>query len=517
MQENPVPVNALTKAEVEFGMDKYELLIGGDWEKPHSGRYETALNPSNGQEVAIYAMADRVDAEKAVEACRQAFEGGEWSELPINKRAQVLGKAAEIMIQRSEELAQLEMANGGKPLRQASFFDVPISTACIQYYATLETKGLRRRVEQPDFPGTYGIIDHEPYGVVAAIVPWNLPLLMAAWKAAPALLAGNSVALKPSFLTPLSALRFGEILYEAGLPRGTLSVIPGPGGEVGSELASSGGVDLLSFTGSTETGKEVMRLASSNVKKVVMELGGKSPNIVLGDADVDRAVKASMFGVFLHSGQLCESGTRLLLSEQVYEEFMKRMKARVESMRMGPTDSMETDIGPVISREQLRRVESYIESGKNEGASMVTGGALNDQGLESGNYVKPTIFEDLRPEMKIWKEEIFGPVLSVMKFKDEDEAVKIANDTIYGLASGVWSSSIERALKVGSRIRAGTVWINDYHLLTSYAPRGGYKQSGFGRELGEDGLYEYMQTKHYFVNEGGDIEETAYSLVSAEI
>lgn len=498
-------------------LDKYELLIGGDWEKPQNGRYETAINPSDGQEVAIYAMADRVDTAKAVDVARQAFENGEWSNLPIYKRARVLKKAAEIMIQRAEELARLEMSNGGKPLRQASFFDVPISTACVEYYATLETKGLMRRIEQPDFPGTYGIIDHEPYGVVGAIAPWNLPLLMAAWKAAPALLAGNAVVLKPSFLTPLSALRFGEILYEAGLPRGTLSVIPGPGREVGSELAASKNVDVLSFTGSTETGKEVMRLASSNVKKVLMELGGKSPNIVFEDSDLDRAVKGSMFGVFLHSGQLCESGTRLLLSEQVYDEFMKRMKTRVESMRVGPTDSMETDIGPVISKEQLNKVESYIASGKTEGATMLSGGALNDPKLKMGNYVKPTIFVDVSPEMKIWREEIFGPVLSVMKFKNEDEAIRIANDTMYGLAAGVWSSNLDRAMRVGSRIRAGTVWINDYHLLTTYAPRGGYKQSGFGRELGEDGLVEYMQTKHYFVNDGGELEETAYSLVGAEV
>ena len=493
------------------------MLLGGDWERPHSGKYETAINPSNGQEVAIYAMADRSDTAKAVDLARQAFENGEWSELPIGKRARVLKNAAEIMIQRAEELAQLEMSNGGKPIRQASFFDVPISTGCMDYYATLETKELRRRIEQPDFPGTYGIIDHEPYGVVAAIAPWNLPLLMAAWKAAPALLAGNSVVLKPSFPTPLSALKFGEILYEAGLPRGTLSVVPGTGGEVGSELAASKNVDVLSFTGSTETGKEVMRLASSNVKKVLMELGGKSPNIVLGDAEIDRAVKGAMFGVFLHSGQLCESGTRLLISEQIYDAFMRKMKARAESMRLGPTDSMETDIGPVVSKEQLTRVESYIASGKSEGATMFSGGALNDQRLKAGNYVKPTIFVDVSPEMKIWREEIFGPVLSVMKFKDEDEAIRIANDTIYGLAAGVWSSNVERAMRVGGRIRAGTVWINDYHLLTTYAPRGGYKQSGFGRELGEDGLYEYMQTKHYFVNDGGELEETAYSLVSAVV
>jgi acyl-CoA reductase-like NAD-dependent aldehyde dehydrogenase len=496
-------------------LDRYELLLGGEWHEPHSGKYETAINPSNGNEVALYALADKNDTDEAIDIAKKAFQEGGWSELPLNKRANVLRKAAEIMIQRAEELAQLEMANGGKPLRQATFFDVPISTACMDYYATLEAKELQKRIEQPDFPGTYGIIDHEPYGVVAAIVPWNLPLLVASWKAAPALLAGNSVVLKPSYLTPLSALKFGEILYEAGLPHGTLSVTPGTGREVGAELASSKDVDVLSFTGSTETGKEVMRLASSNVKKVLLELGGKSPNIVFEDADLDRAVKGTMFGVFLHSGQLCESGTRLLLSEKIYDTFMERMKARVDSMRIGPTDSMETDIGPLISKEQLGRVESYITGGQSEGAKMLLGGPVTDQTLKAGYYVRPTIFIDVRPGMKIWKEEIFGPVLSVMKFKDEDEAIRIANDTMYGLAAGVWSSNVERALRVGSRVRAGTVWINDYHLLTTYAPRGGYKQSGFGRELGEDGLYEYMQTKHYFVNESGELEETAYSLISA--
>jgi acyl-CoA reductase-like NAD-dependent aldehyde dehydrogenase len=500
-----------------LALDRYELLLGGEWEKSHSERYGTAMNPSNGTAIALYAMADKDDTSKAIDLAKDTFERGEWSKLSLDKRAKVLKKASEIMIQRAEELAQLEMANGGKPLRQASFFDVPISQGCVGYYAAFEARELQKKVEQPDFPGTYGIIDHEPYGVVAAIVPWNLPLLIASWKVAPALLAGNSVVLKPSYLTPLSALKLGEILYQAGLPRGTLSVIPGSGKEVGSELASNNNVDVLSFTGATETGKEVMRLASNNVKRVLMELGGKSPNIVLADADIDRAVKGSMFGIFLHSGQLCESGARLLLSEDIYEEFIEKMKIRVDSMRVGPTDSMETDIGPLISKEQFSRVESYIASGHSEGATMLSGGPLNDQRLKGGYYVKPTIFTDVRPEMKIWKEEIFGPVLSVMKFSNEDEAVRIANDTMYGLASGVWSSNVEKALQIGSRIRAGTVWINDYHLLTTYAPRGGYKQSGFGRELGEEGLYEYMQTKHYFVNAGGELEETAYSLISAVV
>jgi acyl-CoA reductase-like NAD-dependent aldehyde dehydrogenase len=498
-------------------LDKYELLLGGEWKKPHSGKYEVAMNPSNGNGVAEYAAADKTDTQEAIDIAREAFERGEWSQLSFSERAGVLRKATEIMKKEAEELSWLEMANGGKPLRQASFFDVPISTACLEYYATLEALEKRRNIEQPDFPGTFGIIDHEAYGVVAAIVPWNLPLLMASWKAAPALLAGNSIVLKPSYLTPLSALEFGRIMYDAGLPRGILSVVPGTGREVGSELACSKHVDVLSFTGSTETGKEVMRLASSNVKKVLLELGGKSPNIVFDDADIDRAVSGTMFGVFLHSGQLCESGTRLLLSEEIYDKFTKELRTRTESMRLGPTDSMETDIGPLISKEQLGRVESYIAGGKEEGATMLTGGPLNDPRLRAGHYVKPTIFTDVRPEMKIWQEEIFGPVLSIMKFKNEEEVIRIANDTMYGLAAGVWSSNVERALRVGSRIRAGTVWINDYHLLTSYAPRGGYKQSGFGRELGEDGLYEYMQTKHYFVNEGGDLEETAYSLVSAEV
>jgi acyl-CoA reductase-like NAD-dependent aldehyde dehydrogenase len=496
-------------------LDKYELLLGGDWEKPHSGKYESAMNPSNGEVVAEYASADKIDTQKAIDIAREAFEKGEWSGLSISKRAGVLRKATKIMEKKAEDLSQLEMANGGKPLRQASFFDVPISTACMEYYATLEVGEAQRKIEQPDFPGTFGLIDREPYGVVAAIVPWNLPLLMASWKTAPALLSGNSIVLKPSYLTPLSALEFGRIMYEAGLPRGTLSVVPGTGREVGSELAGSKQVDVLSFTGSTETGKEVMRLASSNVKKVLLELGGKSPNIVFDDADIDRAVSGTMFGVFLHSGQLCESGTRLLLSEEIYDMFMRKMQTKTESMRVGRTDSMETDIGPLISKEQLSRVESYIASGKGEGAKMLTGGPVNDQRLQAGYYVKPTIFTDVRPEMKIWQEEIFGPVLSVMKFKSEEEAIRVANDTMYGLAAGVWSSNVERALRVGSRIRAGTIWINDYHLLTAYAPRGGYKQSGFGRELGEDGLYEYMQTKHYFVNKSGELEETAYSLISA--
>lgn len=496
-------------------MNKFELLIGGKWEKPHGDRFEEVMNPSNGSIVAQCALADKTDVGKAIDTAREAFERGEWSELPLEKRAAVLKRAGEIMKERAEELNVLEMANCGKPIRQASFFDVPMATACVDYYATLEAGELRKRIEQPDFPGTYGIIDHEPYRVVGSIVPWNVPILMASWKLAPALLAGNSVVLKPSHLTPLTALKLGEILYQAGLPHGVLSVVTGMGREVGSELASSRNVDVLSFTGSTETGKEVMQLAAKNVKKVLLELGGKSPNIVLEDADVDRAVKGSMFAVFLHSGQLCESGTRLLIAEKIHDTFMKKMKARVDAMRMGPTDAMETDIGPLISKEQRDMVESYIAIGANEGAKMLSGGPVSDPALKQGHYVRPTVFTEVQPEMKIAKEEIFGPVLAVMKFKDEDQLISMANDTIYGLASGVWSSNLERALAIGHRIRAGTVWINDYHLLTTYGPRGGYKQSGFGRELGDEGLHEYMQTKHYFVNENGDLEETAYALISA--
>jgi len=496
-------------------LDKYELLVGGEWEKPQGDRYYSALNPSNGSVVAEVAMAGKADMDRAVAVAREAFDRGEWSGFSYEKRAAVLRKAAEIMTQRVEELAQLESANCGKPIRQASFFDAPIATSCLQYYADLNAESLRKRIEQPDFPGTYGIIDHEPYGVVGAIVPWNVPLLMASWKIAPALLAGNSVVLKPAQLTPLTALKLGEILYQAGLPRGILSVITGSGSEIGSQLASNKNVDVLSFTGSTETGKEIMRLASSNVTKVLLELGGKSPNVVLEDADLDRAVKGAMFAVFLHSGQLCESGTRLILSEKIHDKFMKQIKARTDSMRLGPTDSMETDVGPLISKDQLRRVQSYVDTGLNEGAKMVSGGPVNDPALKAGCYIKPTIFTDVDPKMKIAQEEIFGPVLSVLTFTDEEELLDLANDTVYGLAAAVWSADEERALRVGSRIRAGTVWINDFHMLTTYAPRGGYKQSGFGRELGEDGLYEYLQTKHYFVNKSGNIEETAYALINA--
>ena len=496
-------------------MSKYELLVGGEWEKPEAEGYYSAINPSDGSVVADCALAGRADMDRAVDVARDAFEGGEWSSLPFEKRAAVLNAAAEIMSQKSEELALLESANCGKPIRQASFFDIPIATSCIRYYASLNPQALRKKIEQPDFPGTYGIIDHEPYGVVGAIVPWNVPLLMASWKIAPALLAGNCVVLKPAQLTPITALKLGEIMYQAGLPRGTLSVITGSGRDIGSQLASNKKIDVLSFTGSTETGKEVMRLASNNVTKVLLELGGKSPNIVLEDADLDKAARGAMFAVFLHSGQLCESGTRLLLAEEIYDKFTQKIKARTDSMKLGPTDSMETDVGPVVSKAQLDTVKSYIESGLNEGAKMISGGPLDDPALSAGFYLKPTIFTNVRSEMKIAREEIFGPVLSVMTFKDEEELLKMANDTVYGLAAAVWSSDEQRALKVGSRIRAGTVWINDYHMLTTYAPRGGYKQSGFGRELGEDGLYEYMQTKHYFVNRTGDVEETAYALINA--
>lgn len=505
-------------------MDKYDILVGGKWEKPESGEYGRAIDPSNGSVVAEFAVAGKEDTGRAVEAGRRAFEHGEWSRFSYRKRAGVLARAAEIMEEISEELNELESRNGGKPIRQASFFDIPLAISCIQYYASLgesaDREGSqfgRRKIEQPDYPGTYGIIDHEPYGLVGAIVPWNVPLLMAAWKTAPALLAGNSVLLKPSHITPLTALKLGEIFYRAGLPEGTLSVLPGEGKVVGSELASNRDIDALSFTGSTETGKEVMRLCSGNAKKVMLELGGKSPNIVFEDANLDRAVRAAMFAVFLHSGQLCESGTRLLLSKKIYDKFLERMEKRAASMRMGPTDDMGTDIGPLISKKQLDKVKSYIDLGVSEGARLIHAGKndITEWDPASGYYVKPTIFADVTRDMKISREEIFGPVLAVMKFSDEEEAASLANDTIYGLASAIWTSDMGRAFRVGRQIRAGTVWINDYHLLTTYAPRGGYKQSGFGRELGEEGFAEYLQTKHYFINEDGQMEDGAYDVVNA--
>ena len=402
-------------------------------------------------------------------------------------------------------LSQIEAEDAGHTLRMANLFSIALGVEHWRILAQLSsTIGEYEPVPWNDFPAVqWGIVRREPYGVTAAITPWNFPFILMMWKAAPALATGNSIVIKPATYTPMSTLEFARILQDTDLfPPGVINVVPGAGAAAGEELASNPMVDKVAFTGSTEVGRRIMQLTSSTVKKVTLELGGKSANILLDDADLDIAIPGSLWATFLHSGQICHSGTRLFVPASIHDEVIARLVETAEGLKIGSAMDFETDMGPLVHRSQYETVERYVQSGIEEGAKLVTGGerALVP-GCDGGYFYKPTIFTDVRNDMKIAQEEIFGPVLSVIKYDTVEDAIAMANDSIYGLGGGVWSRDIPRALNVAKRIRTGTVWINDYHLLNAYAPFGGYKQSGVGRELGTWGLREYQQTKYIHVDQ----------------
>ena len=414
-------------------------------------------------------------------------------------------KAWEALTAALPTLSQIEAEDAGHTLRMANLFSIALGVEHWRVLAQLSsTIGEYEPVPWNDFPAVqWGIVRREPYGVTAAITPWNFPFILMMWKAAPALATGNSIVIKPATYTPLSTLEFARILQETDLfPPGVINVVPGAGAAAGEELASNPMVDKVAFTGSTEVGRRIMQLASSTVKKVTLELGGKSANILLDDADLDIAIPGSLWATFLHSGQICHSGTRLFVPASLHDEVIARLVEMAEGLKIGSAMDFETDMGPLVHRSQYETVERYVQSGLEEGAKLVTGGerALVP-GCDGGYFYKPTIFTDVNNKMKIAQEEIFGPVLSVIKYETVEDAIAMANDSIYGLGGGVWSQDIPRALNVAKRIRTGTVWINDYHLLNAYAPFGGYKQSGVGRELGTWGLREYQQTKYIHVDQ----------------
>ena len=433
-------------------------------------------HPATEELVATTARGTIEHADQAVAAARSSFESGVWSELSPQERSRVMLDINERFNEELEEFIQLECMANGATVRQATAFHIGSATQHWNYFAELAAT---YEWEKPATTATYPTlaqswVRREPMGVCVGIAPFNFPLLLAMWKFAPALAAGNSVVMKPDEKTPLTMIRFAQLAEECGLPPGVLNVVTGVGEEVGAHLASHPGVDKVAFTGSTAVGREVMRLASSTVKRVTLELGGKSPVVVLDDADLDTAVDAALFGCFLYSGQVCESGTRLLLPDSLHDEFVERMVARASTIKLGDPTDFDTDMGPVVSRPQLDRILSLIQSAEEEGAKVVTGGKKPDgEGFEKGHWVQPTIIVDVTNDMRIAREEVFGPVLSVIRYEDDDEAIRIANDTDYGLASAVWSTDDERALAVASKIRAGTVWINDHHMINCDVPFGG--------------------------------------------
>jgi acyl-CoA reductase-like NAD-dependent aldehyde dehydrogenase len=492
----------------------FPMYIGGEWVE--SDETLEIVGPSSGEVVATVACGGAEHIDRAVEAAAKAFKDGSWSRIGPAERAAVLRAIAEKMGEELDTLAELEMLANGATIRQATGLHIGYAVSHMEYFAGLaENYQFTRPGPNATFP-TLGstMVRREPIGVIGAIAPWNFPLLLGLWKVAPALAAGNSVVIKPDEHTPLSTLEFARIAEECGLPPGVLAVVPGYGRDAGARLASHPDVGKIGFTGSTDVGREIMKLASGTVKKVTLELGGKSPAVVLDDADVDLTVDGVLYGCFTYSGQICESMTRVLVPESLKDTFVSRLVERAKKIKVGDPEDFETDMGPVLSEKQHTRVLDYIAAGRDEGATLALGGGVPaGEEFEKGYWVEPTIFTDVSNEMTIAREEIFGPVMSVITYRTEDEAVAIANDTSYGLASSVWSTDNDRALSVAGRIEAGSVWINDAHQINCQVPFGGYKQSGIGRELGPDALDEYTQAKGVHVDLTNRKDRRPYDLL----
>ena len=470
-------------------------------------------SPADGATVSTVTHADREKTREAIDVAEDAFR--KWGRTTMRERQGLLLKLAERIQARADEYAMLETANTGKTIRQSTMMDVPLGIEHVRYFGTTQDVPTAREIEHPEFPGTRGVVQYAPLGVVGAIAPWNVPFLMAVWKVGPALLAGNTVVLKPSHYTPLTALELAMDAKEVGFPDGVLNTVTGSGSSVGQTLVASPKVNMVSFTGSTATGQALLA-ASVGVKKFTLELGGKSPNIVFDDADLEKAAKGVMFGIYLNSGQLCESGSRLIIQSSIKERFLKRLRELMEKMRAGNPREMETDVSAITTEEQKRKIEAMVEEGVARGARVYYSKQISQLVPQGGIYFSPSLLTDVPDGAPVAKEEVFGPVLVAQEFDDEEEAVEIANDTEYGLAAGVWTLDKERARRVASGIDAGTVWVNEYHLLSAAAPRGGFKKSGIGRELGLEGILEFTQTRHVFMNEGGDIDEVAYGLILPE-
>ena len=482
----------------EVTTKEYRLLIGGQFVPAASGETFPTYNPATNEVIAHVPKAGREDVNRAVAAARKAFDEGPWGKMTPMERAKRMRRVAEILRERLEEIARLETLNCGKIIIE-SRADVAASANCFDYYANLTGHmwGETIPMNGPLFDYTV----REPYGVCGQIIPWNFPLLMAAWKVAPALAAGNTIVLKPASATPLTALVLGEICQEADIPDGVVNILTGPGVEVGAAIAEHPDVDKIAFTGETETGREILRLSAGTIKKVSLELGGKSPNIVFSDADLEEAVNGSLFAIFTNAGQRCTARTRLFLHESIHDQFLSDFIAKAGKIRVGDPLEDATQMGPVISKRQCERVLSFIERARSEGANLALGGKRpDDEVLQKGNFIEPTIFTQVQNDMTIAQQEVFGPVLSVIRFRDESEVVEMANNTIYGLAATIWTNDLKRAHRLASRIRAGNVSINFPTVNPPEAPFGGFKQSGIGRELSRHALDLYTQVKNVVVN-----------------
>lgn len=480
------------------------------------GKKVTIMSPVDGKPISEVILADKRSTLEAIDSAHEAYYRS-WAQTTIRERQSLLSKLALLVQEKSNEYATMESVNTGKTLRQSMLMDIPLGISHIEYFAGTDEFKFSREITHPEYPDTRGIVQNAPMGVVGAIAPWNVPFLMAVWKIAPAVLAGNTIVLKPSHHTPLTALNLAKDIREAGFPPGVINIVAGTGSEVGNTICTDDRVSMVSFTGSTATGKKVMSMASESLKKVTLELGGKSPNIVMPDADLDHAAKGILFGIFLNSGQLCESGSRLIVHSSVREKLISRMTEHLRKMKAGNPMDMETEISAITTGDQLEKIGNLVREGESQGARILYQRELGDSVPEGGFYFPPTILDNVTDAMTVAREEIFGPVLAVSEFTNADEAVRLANSSKYGLASGLWTRDMKAAIDIGSRIEAGTVWINEYHMLSAAAPRGGFKKSGTGRELGLEGILEYTQTRHLFINEKeSDFDRVAYGLIISD-
>ncbi|WP_368296869.1 aldehyde dehydrogenase family protein [Cytobacillus firmus] len=479
-------------------MYKLKMFINGEWKDSLNEQKSHIKNPANGTTIAEAPSGNEEDAKMAIDAARRAFDSGIWSDLSAFERASFLYKIADKIEENAAELSKLETENTGKPLKESEY-DIADAAGCFRYYAGIVTKpsGQTYHVSDP----VQAMVVREPVGVCGLIAPWNFPLLTGAWKIAPALAAGNTIVFKPAEITPVTTYRLFEIMKEVGIPDGVANLVLGGGATVGNEIAESDKVDMVSFTGSTSTGRSIMKSASGNIKNISLELGGKSPNIVFADADFETAVDYALNGIFLNAGQVCNAGSRLLLEESIHDKFIERLIEKAKKIRVGPGDHPSTEMGALVCNEHMNKVLEYIQIGLDEGAKLACGGKrMTNNGLENGYFVEPTIFVDTKTDMRIVQEEIFGPVLIVQKFKGEEEAIQLANDTPYGLAAGVFSQDGAKALRVIKKIKAGITWINAFNLAYNEAPWGGYKQSGIGRGLGTFGLDTFTEVKQININ-----------------
>ncbi|MBS1852326.1 MAG: aldehyde dehydrogenase family protein [Acidobacteria bacterium] len=481
---------------VSFLEKPRQMLINGRWVDSVSGKTFSTFDPSTGEVLAQVAEGDREDIDLAVKAARKAFDDGPWRRLTPSERGRLVWKLADLLEQHLEEFAYLESLDNGKPLTVARAADVPLAVDLFRYMAGWATKleGHTIPISVPYTPGakylSYTL--REPVGVVGQIIPWNFPLLMAAWKLGPALATGCTVVLKPAEQTPLSALLLGELILEAGFPEGVVNVVPGFGETAGAALAAHLDVDKVAFTGSTEVGKLIVHAAAGNLKKVSLELGGKSPNVIFKDADIETAIAGATSAIFFNHGQCCCAGSRLYVEKPIFDKVVDGIAERAQKIKVGPGLDAATDMGPLVSEEQLNRVCGYLASGAAEGAKALAGGKKHG---DKGYFVEPTVLVNTREDMKVVQEEIFGPVVAAMPFEKPEDIVPRANDNVYGLAAGVWTNDINKAHRMAEHLRAGTVWINCYNIFDAALPFGGYKQSGWGREMGRDVLDLYTQTK----------------------